>query len=283
VGSEATLTAQEGGLSVAVRALTVPARATGLARVVWVHEDHNNTSHGGLVHDLGAQVGVGPTAMRPSLRPLEPYPAAQVRQVFERDSPPALGGALDKCFGNAVVRVSLEALLAFRAFAAQLAGTGRALLLQLSAHMGVAGTQAEHLGACVLHTVAIRFVSSHGSSMSASTPNREEPVMLQVEADIERIVAVLHDVVEDTAYTLDDLHRLGYPDEAIDALDRLTRRDGEPYEAYIGRVAGDPSARRVKLADVADNLANHRRLEPTAQNRARVEQYKRAQARLLAP
>jgi hypothetical protein len=66
-------------------------------------------------------------------------------------------------------------------------------------------------------------------------------------------------------------------------LDRLTRRDGEPYEAYIGRIAGNPIARRVKLADVADNLANHRRLEPTAQNRARIERYERAQARLLAP
>ena len=108
-------------------------------------------------------------------------------------------------------------------------------------------------------------------------------VMLQVEADIERIVAVLHDLVEDTAYTLDDLHRLGYPDEAIEALDCLTLRDGEPYEAYIDRVAGNPIARRVKLADVADNLANHRWLEPTAQNRARVERYERAQARLLAP
>jgi hypothetical protein len=71
-------------------------------------------------------------------------------------------------------------------------------------------------------------------------------------------------------------------DEAIEGLDRLTRRDGEPYEAYIGRVAGNPMARRVKLADVADNRANHQRLEPTAQNRARVERYERAQARLLA-
>src|SRR4051812_17915810 len=86
-------------------------------------------------------------------------------------------------------------------------------------------------------------------------------VMLQVEADIERIVAVLHDLVEDTTYTLDDVRRLGYPDEAIEALDRLTRREGEPYEAYIGRVAGNPIARSVKLADLADNLANSRRLE----------------------
>jgi hypothetical protein len=56
-----------------------------------------------------------------------------------------------------------------------------------------------------------------------------------------------------------------------------------PNEAYIGRVAGNPIARRVKLADVADDLANHRRLEATAQNRARVERYERAQARLPAP
>jgi hypothetical protein len=49
------------------------------------------------------------------------------------------------------------------------------------------------------------------------------------------------------------------------------------------RVAGNPIARRVKLADLADNLANNRRLEPTAQNRAPVERYERAQARLLAP
>ena len=66
-------------------------------------------------------------------------------------------------------------------------------------------------------------------------------------------------------------------------MDHLTQRDGESYEAYIGRVAGNPIARRVKLADLADNLANHRRLEPTAQNRERVARYERAQARLLAP
>ena len=49
------------------------------------------------------------------------------------------------------------------------------------------------------------------------------------------------------------------------------------------RVAGNPIARRVTLADVAHNLANNRWQEPTAQNRARVERYEWAQARLLAP
>ena len=106
-------------------------------------------------------------------------------------------------------------------------------------------------------------------------------VMLQVEADIERIVAVLHDLVEDTPYTLDDVRRLGYPNEAIEALDRLTRREGEAYEEYIGRIASHPIARRVKLADLRDNLANSRRLEANAENRERIERYERARDRLM--
>jgi (p)ppGpp synthase/HD superfamily hydrolase len=76
-------------------------------------------------------------------------------------------------------------------------------------------------------------------------------VMLQVEADIERIVAVLHDLVEDTAYTLDDVRRLGYPDEAIEALDRFTRREEEAYEECIGRSESHPIARRIKMMPVA--------------------------------
>ena len=105
-------------------------------------------------------------------------------------------------------------------------------------------------------------------------------VMLQVEADIERIVAVLHDLVEDTPYTLDDVRRLGYPNEAIEALDRLTRREGEAYEEYIGRIASHPIARRVKLADLTDNLANSRRLEANVENHERIERYERARERL---
>ena len=61
-------------------------------------------------------------------------------------------------------------------------------------------------------------------------------VLAQVESDVARIVAVLHDVIEDTACTFDDLRRLGYPEQVIAAIDRLTRRDGEAYETYIERI-----------------------------------------------
>lgn len=80
-------------------------------------------------------------------------------------------------------------------------------------------------------------------------------VMLRMDTETERIVAVLHDVVEDTWVTLDYLrHERGFSDEVIEALDALTRREGEPYFDYILRVKANPLATKVKLADLADNL-----------------------------
>src|SRR5260221_7739816 len=58
-------------------------------------------------------------------------------------------------------------------------------------------------------------------------------VMAQVESDVERIVAVLHDVIEDTACTLGDLRGLGYSERVHEAVDRLPHRDRDPYEKDI--------------------------------------------------
>lgn len=110
-------------------------------------------------------------------------------------------------------------------------------------------------------------------------------VMLQVESDVGRIVAVLHDVIEDTACTFDDLRRLEYSERVIAAVDRLTRRDGEAYERYIERIQEDPLARQIKLADLADNLANNRRLAEVSASREvqdRITRYERAIAQLRA-
>jgi (p)ppGpp synthase/HD superfamily hydrolase len=89
-------------------------------------------------------------------------------------------------------------------------------------------------------------------------------VMLRLDSDDARIVAVLHDVLEDTACSAVDLRRAGYSEQVIEALDRLTRRDGEVYEPYIERIAEDTLTRQVKLADLTDNLANNRRLAKVA-------------------
>ncbi len=107
-------------------------------------------------------------------------------------------------------------------------------------------------------------------------------VMLRVETPAERIVAVLHDLIEDTPYTLADLRHRGYPPTIVAALDLLTHRDADPYAAYIARLAPNPLARHVKLADLADNLANNRRLPPDPDTRARIARYEQAVAVLRA-
>lgn len=79
-------------------------------------------------------------------------------------------------------------------------------------------------------------------------------LMCNVESDTERIIAVLHDVIEDTDYTLDDLRQRGYSEEIVEAVDCLSRRDDETYEEFIQRIKPNRLARRVKLADLRDNM-----------------------------
>src|SRR5215216_3018494 len=61
-------------------------------------------------------------------------------------------------------------------------------------------------------------------------------IMTKLDTNTERIIGVLHDVVEDTDITLDDLRQMGYPDAVVDAVDALSRREGETYAAFIQRL-----------------------------------------------
>lgn len=67
------------------------------------------------------------------------------------------------------------------------------------------------------------------------------------------VTALLHDVVEDTDYTLNDLQEMGYPDEVIQALSLLTHDDGSEYMDYVKRLKNNSIARAVKLADLKHN------------------------------
>ena len=106
-------------------------------------------------------------------------------------------------------------------------------------------------------------------------------VMLRLESEEERIAAVLHDVVEDTAWTLERLREEDFAPAIVAAVNALTRRTGESYEDFVRRAARDPLARRVKLADLADNMDLSRIPRPTARDRERQEKYRRAKGILL--
>lgn len=73
-----------------------------------------------------------------------------------------------------------------------------------------------------------------------------------------QVVALLHDVVEDSEdWTTHTLSETGlFPPEVVDAVDALTKRDGETYTDYLSRVNGDPLARIVKRYDIIDNLSD---------------------------
>lgn len=98
-------------------------------------------------------------------------------------------------------------------------------------------------------------------------------VMGYVRGEHERMTAVLHDVVEDTEVTLDDLTAVGCPAEVLAAVEAITKRPGESQEDYLTRVLADPIALVVKRADIADNMSPDRmsRLDPATQERLRAK------------
>lgn len=84
--------------------------------------------------------------------------------------------------------------------------------------------------------------------------------------------AWLHDVLEHTEATTADLMVAGVPPEVVRLVEVLTRRPGEDYLAFIGRVCADPAAVRVKIADALHNLDPRRDFGPTPEQRARYHQ-----------
>ncbi len=81
-------------------------------------------------------------------------------------------------------------------------------------------------------------------------------VMLAMETETERIVAVLHDVVEDSnsKWTFEKLSQEGFSDEIISSLKLLTHEKNEDYFDYINNIKTSPLAVKIKLADLQDNL-----------------------------
>lgn len=79
-------------------------------------------------------------------------------------------------------------------------------------------------------------------------------VAMRCASDEQRMVALLHDVVEDCGVTAYELVAEGFPQEVVDAVLAVTRRAGESYEDFVARAKANPLAREVKKHDLEDNL-----------------------------
>lgn len=89
----------------------------------------------------------------------------------------------------------------------------------------------------------------------------------------EKITGILHDVIEDTDWTLEQLSKEGFPDTIIDAVDAMSRRDNESYDEYLLRLQKNPIAVRVKINDLTDNMDIRRWNEIQYHDLARLQKY----------
>ena len=127
--------------------------------------------------------------------------------------------------------------------------------------------------------IAIAATAHAGQIDKAGAPYILHPlrVMLRVSSEAERIVAVLHDVVEDCeGWSFDRLLGEGYAPGIIAGLKSVTKVEGEAYEDFVKRAAAHPIGRRVKMADLTDNSDLSRISTPTAKDHERIARYQKA-------
>lgn len=106
--------------------------------------------------------------------------------------------------------------------------------------------------------LAIATAAHRGQTDKRGEPYIMHPIRVAqavwAQGEAHRIVAILHDVVEDSPWTVTLLAFEGFAPEVLSAVDALTKRRNEPYAGYLVRVAAEPIARAVKIADLHDNL-----------------------------
>lgn len=132
--------------------------------------------------------------------------------------------------------------------------------------------------------IALALEAHKGQKDRAGLPYILHPLhlMSQMDTEEEMMTAVLHDVVEDTDYTLADLRELGLPESVLRAVSLLTHDKEEiSYEGYVQRLKSDPVARKVKMADLRHNMDIRRLTAIQEKDAVRFEKYRKAYAFLL--
>jgi len=139
-------------------------------------------------------------------------------------------------------------------------------------------TKTENQTATIEDAIAIAALAHKGQTDKAGAPYILHPfrLMMKMKSETAMIVAVLHDVVEDTEWTLDKLRERGFSEEILAAIDCVTNRTGESYEEFIERVQTNPIAREVKIADLEDNMNIRRISEIRPKDLERLEKYHRS-------
>ncbi|MEE6129408.1 phosphohydrolase [Chryseobacterium arthrosphaerae] len=98
-------------------------------------------------------------------------------------------------------------------------------------------------------------------------------VMMKGKSEDEMIGGILHDLVEDTDWTFEQLKEEGFPQHIITALELVTRKDREKYSDFIQRISGNPLAVAIKLNDLDDNMNVNRLNEVTVKDAERLSKY----------
>ncbi|MBR2970958.1 MAG: bifunctional (p)ppGpp synthetase/guanosine-3',5'-bis(diphosphate) 3'-pyrophosphohydrolase [Clostridia bacterium] len=98
----------------------------------------------------------------------------------------------------------------------------------------------------------------------------------QMTDEISTVCALLHDVVEDTEYTFDDIRNMGFPQEVIEVLRLLTHDHGVPYMEYVKKISTNTIAKQVKLADLRHNSDLSRMDIIDEKALSRTQKYKQA-------
>jgi (p)ppGpp synthase/HD superfamily hydrolase len=127
---------------------------------------------------------------------------------------------------------------------------------------------------------------AHAGQEKAGKPFILHPirVMMSLDTTEAQIAGILHDVVEkNPTWPISALRAEAFFDDILAAVDAVTRWEGEEYEAFVLRAGRNQLGRRVKLADLADNLRTARSMPPSDKSRKKIAQYEKTQATLTAP
>jgi len=108
-------------------------------------------------------------------------------------------------------------------------------------------------------------------------------MMLTMETTDEKIVALLHDVIEDSPISIQQLRDEKFSKKIVAAVSLLTKKENQSYDDYISAIKKNPLAAKVKLADLKDNMNTNRLKKITGKDKLRIKKYRAAYKLLTTP